>query len=524
MRDNLSIAILMILLVLVMIMFPLYNYFERQDDMSYNLALKATTNFVDEVLNSGYIDQDMYDRLITQLSNTGNLYDIQLEAHKKLLVEDLDNKGTYIEKSIIDYNDDIFNDFSENQTDVSKKELKNRVYKLNVGDGFYIKLKNSTTTMAGAIFNSIITTSSKDRIVVNYGGIVKNNSWAKVDATYNAKEYSSDVINYIESEYDNSVYRIIYFNDVSGDGYAINLKGKNGSYTFSTNESSETKELKDENILTVTSNSILAIKADKGTISLTATNQDTKKAATFEKYNSEYASDGLICNYESNYRVGYRWPSMVNANVSGEAEFNIATVPFGLKVFDTKNRFDYSEEAQEKGYTLEAVVQISSDDLINANQKNGKSAIIGDLSSYGGIGIHYGKAKTTGKIGILSLSYLENVKKKTPNEYGLTEQTYEYSGVNQKIKCSMTVKYDKAADKTEINLYYNGKKVLTESQEGKLVEKTDKANIYLAGESVPGELNVLKGSISSVQIYNRALSEKEIVSNYNISNNKYFLN
>lgn len=146
------------------------------------------------------------------------------------------------------------------------------------------------------------------------------------------------------------------------------------------------------------------------------------------------------------------------------------------------------------------------------------------MSSYGGIGIHYGKAKTTGKIGILSLSYLENVKKKTPSEYGLTEQTYEYSGVNQKIKCSMTVKYDKAADKTEINLYYNGKKVLTESQEGKLVEKTDKANIYLAGESVPGELNVLKGSISSVQIYNRALSEKEIVSNYNISNNKYFLN
>ena len=130
MRDNLSIAILMILLVLVMIMFPLYNYFERQDDMSYNLALKATTNFVDEVLNSGYIDQNMHDRLITQLSNTGNLYDIQLEAHKKLLVEDLDNKGTYIEKSIIDYNDDIFNDFSENQTDVSKKELKNRVYKL----------------------------------------------------------------------------------------------------------------------------------------------------------------------------------------------------------------------------------------------------------------------------------------------------------------------------------------------------------------------------------------------------------
>ena len=201
MKDNLSMVILMILLVLVMIMFPLYNYFERQDDMSYSLVLKATTNFAQEVMNNGYLDQNMYDNYINQLTDTGNLYDIELEAHRKILVKDPDNADAYIEKSYIDYNEQIFSSVAnnassnvENLKTVSSKSLKNNIYKFDEGDEFYVKVKNSSTTMAGAIFNALFKSSSKDRIVVNYGGIIKNDSWAKVDASYNAKEeYSSDL-------------------------------------------------------------------------------------------------------------------------------------------------------------------------------------------------------------------------------------------------------------------------------------------------------------------------------------------
>ena len=203
MKDNLSMVILMILLVLIMIMFPLYNYFERQDDMSYSLVLKATTNFAEEVMNSGYLDQDMYDRYISQIANTGNLYDIELEAHRKWLISDSENPGQYIESSYIDYNNQIFdsvaNDKESKITTVSSKSLKDNIYKFDVGDEFYVKVKNSTTTMAGAIFNSIFTTSSKDRIVVNYGGIIKNNSWQKVDSTYYSKQEYTSTIQYSTS-------------------------------------------------------------------------------------------------------------------------------------------------------------------------------------------------------------------------------------------------------------------------------------------------------------------------------------
>ena len=64
------------------------------------------------------------------------------------------------------------------------KQLKNNIYLMNENDEIYVKVKNSNTTLAGSLFNSIIVTSSKTRIEVNYGGIIKNNSWAKIDATY----------------------------------------------------------------------------------------------------------------------------------------------------------------------------------------------------------------------------------------------------------------------------------------------------------------------------------------------------
>ena len=194
MKDNLSIIITMIVMVLLMVIFPLYNYFERQDDMSYNLVLKETANFADEVLNSGYITQEMYNRYVSKITNTGLAFDIQLEAHKKVLTEDQQNAAEYQESYIIDYNQDIFdantNAQQSNVANVNDKSIKNGVYQLNKGDQFYVKTKNSSTTMAGAIFETIVPTSSKDRVVANYGGIVKNNAWEQVNIS---NQYIQDI-------------------------------------------------------------------------------------------------------------------------------------------------------------------------------------------------------------------------------------------------------------------------------------------------------------------------------------------
>lgn len=188
MRDNLSIIITIILLVLLMVIFPLYNFFERQDDMSYNLVLKATSNFVDEVMNNGYIDQRSYTNFVNELGNTGNVYDIEIEAHRKVLTASEvngENVDEYSEQSYIDYNDDIFNSLETDTTsNLMQRSIKNNIYYFNPKDEIYVKVKNSNMTMAGSLFNVIIPASDKTRIEINYGGIIKNNAWRLIDATY----------------------------------------------------------------------------------------------------------------------------------------------------------------------------------------------------------------------------------------------------------------------------------------------------------------------------------------------------
>ncbi len=188
MKDNLSIAIMMIILVLLAVIFPLYNYFERQDDMSYNLVLKATTNFADEVMNCGYISQEMYDSYVSNIANTGNLYDIQLEAKRKVFVKS-DTGISYEEQFAVDYNDEIFNlESMGSNSSLDARVIKDGVYKLNAGDQIYVKVKNSSTSMAAAIFQTIVPTATKETIKVNYGGIVKNNAWKQAEVSDVARE------------------------------------------------------------------------------------------------------------------------------------------------------------------------------------------------------------------------------------------------------------------------------------------------------------------------------------------------
>lgn len=317
MKDNLSIVITIIVIVLLMVLFPLYNFFERQDDMSYNLVLKATTNFADQVMNNGYIDQNMYNNLVNELGNTGNIYDIQIEAHRKVLTKDKDNitGDTYVEQSYIDYNDDIFNSL-EKSNGVMDKQLKNNIYLMNENDEIYVKVKNSNTTLAGSLFNSIIVTSSKTRIEVNYGGIIKNNSWAKIDATYKghiqAPGAPKVTVGGEEVKSGNSIqisYNKFIDTDIEATSVAFNNQDTNipneiekyiwsitdnstkESYDYNTSNKLEKKEdfFKDGNTYKIEVYSVdkLGYRSDSTTITLelkepSSTTDETRKALTNE--------------------------------------------------------------------------------------------------------------------------------------------------------------------------------------------------------------------------------------------------
>ena len=79
MEDNLLRVFSVLISVLIFFILPLYITFEKIDDISYSLALKITSNFVDNVNAKGYLTQEMYDDFVSRLSVTGMVYDIKME-------------------------------------------------------------------------------------------------------------------------------------------------------------------------------------------------------------------------------------------------------------------------------------------------------------------------------------------------------------------------------------------------------------------------------------------------------------
>ena len=198
MKDALSMILAVILLVILIIILPLYNYFERQDDMSYNTALKTVTMFVDEVAQNGYLDQNMYDKFMQRLGATGNSYEIQVEAQKRIITNDPDNTlnqddPKYIEQYKSYYNKDIFNDETGSTSTIISKDnsLKNGAFFFDVGDKFYVRIKNTNTTMASALLAAIVPGATSEKINISYGSTIKNNNWENTDVS---QLYQSDIL------------------------------------------------------------------------------------------------------------------------------------------------------------------------------------------------------------------------------------------------------------------------------------------------------------------------------------------
>jgi|GEM_PF-920943 len=197
MKDTLSMIVAVVFLVILLILLPLYNYFERQDDMSYNLALKAVTSFVDQVTENGYLDQATYDSFIQRLTQTGNSYDIKVEAQKRILTNDPNEEGKYIEQYESYFNKDIFNEETGKTSNIIDRDnsLKNNIFFLDEGDKFFVNVKNTNTTMASSLLGIITSGTVKEKINISYGAIVKNNNWENTDIS---QLFQSDILIKVE--------------------------------------------------------------------------------------------------------------------------------------------------------------------------------------------------------------------------------------------------------------------------------------------------------------------------------------
>ena len=256
MEDNLLRIFSVLISVLILFILPLYITFEKIDDISYSLALKITSNFVDNVTSKGYVSQKMYTDFIAQLDSSGITYDVKLEHVSKKYYpvyykyDDNGNvvdfydyiealyKSKYGEEEIYTkFEEELKNDyilsykasdvkyttnqilkaFDENRTGLPYSQMSidtyknietknisyipymyanykldddgktaviddtNKIYTMNKGDEFSVRIKNSSTTIASVLFNAFTIgvggNLNNTKIYINYGGTIQSEEY-----------------------------------------------------------------------------------------------------------------------------------------------------------------------------------------------------------------------------------------------------------------------------------------------------------------------------------------------------------
>lgn len=166
-----------ILLVLAMIFVPVYQSYQRQDDLAYQVAYQAVTDFVDNVRTKGYISAKMVEDFESNLELGSYLYKTEFIHEKKVYTPVYSDSGTWMEKYVVDYDEyykaQIMPKLFDESNPLTKEERK---YLLSAGDFFTVKVENMTRTKSSMLLDFLTVGNSGDgvEIVIPYGGLVLN--------------------------------------------------------------------------------------------------------------------------------------------------------------------------------------------------------------------------------------------------------------------------------------------------------------------------------------------------------------
>lgn len=157
-----------LLAVSLMFVAPMMVIYDRQEAITYTLALSAVNEMTALSRELGFVNQNQYHQLMDRLGATGLTYDISLEHYKKVYIPVYDTLGTFTGDSYVSfegvYNGDI--------TDVIEGAGQ---YKMSTGDMFFLQVENRTPTPAQALRQMVWHRSSDARaIIVRSGGMVHN--------------------------------------------------------------------------------------------------------------------------------------------------------------------------------------------------------------------------------------------------------------------------------------------------------------------------------------------------------------
>lgn len=168
MDDILTSIIGIALAVILMFIFPLITMSDRTDDISQLTVEIATTEFVDDIRQTGKITPNGYGKFISNLGTTGNTYNIEIEV--RILDENPSRKVTSSPSQELGEN--VY--YSVYNSQINSQLDKNKDYYLKEGDIVTVSVKNTNQTMAQQLKNFFYTVIGKDIYIIaaSHGGMV----------------------------------------------------------------------------------------------------------------------------------------------------------------------------------------------------------------------------------------------------------------------------------------------------------------------------------------------------------------
>lgn len=169
MDDTLISIIAIIISAIIMFLSPLVLIADRADDISQLSVQTTTANFVNEVVSSGQITADNYQKFITSLTASGNTYEIDLEV--KILDETPSKSATISDARDIGNNSyySLYTSQIEERIGVSAQNTNNNImgkFILKQGDGIFVTVKNNSKTLSQILKNVYFNATEGDMHII----------------------------------------------------------------------------------------------------------------------------------------------------------------------------------------------------------------------------------------------------------------------------------------------------------------------------------------------------------------------
>lgn len=172
MSDTVMTVIAIVTAAVLMFIFPLMSTADRGDDIAQQAVQTATVEFVDNIRSTGKITIDKYDAFLDVIAETGNTFDVLIEA--KILDENARKKVQQASSSKVGENEY----YSEFTTQIEERLENDGEYNLKEGDIISVTVKNTNKTISQILRNFFyqVTGNNTYNIAAQHSGIVNVNA------------------------------------------------------------------------------------------------------------------------------------------------------------------------------------------------------------------------------------------------------------------------------------------------------------------------------------------------------------